>query len=256
MGLGERLTFETFYSAFTSGQDDEIKSVIKAIKGKDEGDLLIASMVFLSLSLETDIKEDELETEMESIDERAKRLSAIVEDAPGHGWERSPETFIEPLSSPRERLRAWIRLALKAKDALDYWPVGESIEVKDILDASYERITNGRFSRDMIDFRLPGMDKLKDEGLIYRIRDPFSRLLSALEGFRKCDEKNPDEKLIRELADEITGSLVGPGAGAGPRLVLTYYEGVSWTRLVANALLRELPPGDETRGGCISLFLM
>ncbi len=256
MGLGEQVTFETFYSALTSSQDDEIKNVIKAIKGKDEKDILTASRAFLSLSLETDIKEDELESEMESIDERTRRLSELVEEASELGQKREQETFIEPLSKPRERLRAWIRLALKAKDVFDFWPVGESIEIKDILDASYEKITRGKFSKDITDFRLPEKDRLKDEDLIYRVRGLFSKLLDKLKDYRECDEKNPDKKLIHELSDEIKSILVGSDIDSGPRLILTYYEGVSWSNLIVNALLKESPLDKEIKGGCISLFLV
>ena len=256
MGLGEKVNFETFYSALTSSQDEEIKKVFDAIRGRDERDILTASRAFLSLSLETDAKEDELESEMESIEERARRLSELVEDASELQHEKGQGTFIEPLSKPRERLRAWIRLALKAKDVLDCWPVGESIEIKDILDASYEKVTKGKFSTDIIDLRLPHKDRLEDEDLIHRVRALFSKMLDSLESLRECKYSGMDEKNVLRLSDEIKAIFGPSNDDFGPRLIITYYEGVSWLNLIVNALLKENPLGDEAKGGCVSLFLV
>ncbi|NPA94766.1 MAG: hypothetical protein GXO58_04990 [Thermodesulfobacteria bacterium] len=263
LGLGERLSFETLYSAITASQDSEVQSIMDALKGHDQEDVLMAARAFLALSLEADKREDELEAEIEKVEERARRISQLVEDASLLPQNERPVFFIQPLSKARERLRAWVRLAFSAEKLPQAWPVGESIIIKDMLDTAYESVTKGKIPKDLFTIYMP-LDEtlLRNEDLIYKARGIFKDLLRVLEGTcsRSAEDFDSDSE-FKELVDALSSTLESKKweqLGA-PRLIFTFYEGAAWARLmVAAAKLSDDEiklPGDHEKL-CASFFIV
>ena len=236
LGLGQSVTFETFYSALSSSQDEEVRSVMNALKGKDQEDIIMAARAFLSLSVEADKREDELDREIELVEKRAKHISQLVEDG-SLVDEKKGYYFVEPLSKARERLRAWARLFVSASHRPGAWPVGESIAIKDLLDAAYEGVSGGKIAQDIMTVYLPQDEELiKNDDLRFRSRGLFADLLEVLDSGCKSGDllENGEFKELSRALDETLDSKKWEKL-QGPRLVFTFYPGVNWLDVMAEA---------------------
>ncbi len=263
LGLGESVSFETFYSAINSSQDKEIRSVMDALKGRHDEDVLMASRAFLALSLEADKREDELEAEIEKVEEKAKTISRLVEDASLLPSGDRGIYYIQPLSKARERMRAWVRLAFSEKQLPSAWPVGESIAIKDLMDTAYESLSKGKVPIDIFSTYIPTDEALlQDEDLIFKVRGMFDDMLELVED--TCSSAIQDigqNQEFKELAEGIAQSLESEKweqTGA-PRLVLTIYEGLSWKHIMAHAAKLdqdEVSIPADSKEICASFFIV
>ncbi len=260
LGLGQNVTFETYYSALSSSQDEEIKSVMNALKGKDHEDIIMAARAFLSLSVEADKREDELDREIELVEKRARHISELVEDSTLVDNKRD-YYFVEPIRKARERLRAWARLFAIANSRPWAWPIGESIAIKDLLDAAYEGLSGGRIARDIVTLYLPQDEELlKNDDLRFRSRGLFADLLGILEsGCKNGDLQDNEElkELVRAL-DETLDSKKWEMLH-GPRLVFTLYPGVTWSDVMVEAAgisKEQMKTQSDNKGPCGSFFIL
>ncbi len=163
MGLGDSVNFETFYTALSNTTDQEVKEVMSAIKGKEEEEVKMAARIFLALSLEADLREDELEEEMELIEKKTKKLTQLVNEEEEILLERQPiSRFIEPINRARERLTAWARFAFENGSLRGVWPVGESVAVKDLVDATFEGIVKRAADSQVFEILLPSKEFIKE----------------------------------------------------------------------------------------------
>ncbi len=238
LGLGQSVSFETFYSALSSSQDEEVRKMMSALKGENKEDIITASRAFLALSLEADKREDELDAEIEKVDEQARRISQLVEDPSLLPEQRDSFYYIEPVNKARERMKAWARLAFSESGVpKGAWPVGESIDVKDLMDSAFESLSVGGTVLDVLSVYIPlEEDVLKDENLIFKVRSIFSKILALLmdicdgPALTSKDEFFDMSKALEEALDSKKWEAV-----KGPRLILSLYPGFSWQQIMAEA---------------------
>ena len=261
IGLGQSVNFETFYSALSSSQDSEIQSVMQALKGGKKEDRLTAARAFLSLSVEADKREDDLESELERVEERAKRISRLVEDESMVSEAQESYYFVRPLNKARERMRAWARLALSEAKIPGAWPVGESIAIKDLMDAAYESLSGGKTARDVMSLYIPAEEeKLSDKDLVFRSRGIFNDILDLIGD--TCDDYSFRESLeFKELVHALAETLDSRRweEVRGPRLVLSIYPGFSWKELVLKAAKIDKDEFEIKEGQgklCASFFIL
>ncbi len=261
LGLGQSVSFETLYSALSSSQDSEMKSIMQALKGGKKEDRLTAALAFLSLSVEADKREDDLELELERVEERAKSISRLVEDETILPEAQESYYYVRPLNKARERMRAWARLALSENHIPGAWPVGESIAVKDLVDAAYESLSGGKAVLDVMSVYIPAEEeKLSDRDLIFRSRTIFKAILALLQN-TCADQSFKEEAEFKELVLALAESLDSKRweEVRGPRLVLSLYPGFSWQELVLVAAKidkKEFELKEHQGKLCASFFIL
>ncbi len=261
LGLGQNVSFETIYSALSASQDSEVQAVMDALKGKNRQDLITAARAFLSLSLESDKREDELDTEIEKVEKQAQKISQLVEDSTLLPEAEAPIYFVKSVSKARERLRAWVRLAFSRGSVPVAWPIGESIDVKDLMDSAYESLSGGISALDVLDVYLPLEEKvLRDENLIFKTRSIFSDILSLMTDTCHGPALTADKEFF-DLSKALADAVDSPKweQAKGPRLVLSLYPGYSWQQIMVQAAkVKEeeiLLTEDETQI-CASFFIL
>ncbi len=261
IGLGQSVSFETLYSALSSSQNSEMQSVIQALKGGKKEDRLTAALAFLSLSVEADKREDDLELELERVEERAKSISRLVEDETILPEAQESYYYVRPLNKAMERMKAWARLAFSEPHIPGAWPVGETIAVKDLVDAAYESLSGGKTVLDVMSVYIPAEEeKLSDKDLIFRSRTIFKDILALLQN--TCDDQSfKDGPEFKELVNALAESLDSRRweEVRGPRLVLSIYPGFPWQELVLKAAKidkEEFELKEHQRKLCASFFIL
>ncbi len=262
LGLGRNVSFETFYTALSSSQDEEVRSMMETFKGKNKKDLVTAARAFLALSLEADKREDELDVEIEKVEEQAQKISQLVEDSSLLPEAERPFYFVKPVNKVRERLRAWARLAFSEGSVPYAWPVGESIDVKDLMDSAYESLSGGVSALDVLDVYLPLEEKvLRDNNLIFKVRAIFSDILSLMtETCHRSSVLTANDEffdLAKDLAEALDSSRWEQIRG--PRLVLSLYPGYSWQQVMTRAAKikeDEVNIAKDEKQICASFFII
>ncbi len=262
LGLGQSVNFETFYSALSSSQDSEVSSVMQAFKGEKKEDKFLAAMAFLALSAEADKREDELELELEKVENRAKRISELVEEESILPEKRESFYYIQPLNRARERMRAWARVALSERDLPNAYPLGESIAVKDLMDAAFESLSGGKPVLDVFTFYIPlDEDIRRDRAMISKARAIFSEMLEALGDTCNHSPYKPSGEFL-ELSNALSATLDSNRweKAQGPRIVLSIYPGFSWRQIMLAAANMEGEEGIGATGVsdsfCGSFFIV
>lgn len=235
MGLGESGNFESFYSALANAPDQEVKEVMKAIKGEEDNEIKMATRIFLALSIDADIREDELEEEMELIEKKTKRLTQLVNDEESILEEKEAASkFVAPINRAKERLCAWAQFAFEEGDFIgDIWPVGESVVIKDHIDVAFEGLKK-RSSNQIFEIVLPSKEFIKNNQDIFeKTRPIFKQILSRLDSKFNQDVLSEVIKLKDELQEYLLkGSKKQRGEA---KLVLSYYEDTSLQSIINSA---------------------
>ena len=267
MGLGRDTGFDTLYSALSGSENEDIHGIINAIKGGTHDDIIMASRVFLRLSLDTDQKMDDLDRELSKIGSKESIISGLVD---GTEQEESATAgaggFIEPLNKAEERLKAWTRIFFTGSALVDACcPMGESVSTKDLMDTAYETLTGGNSPVTAAEFSVPHsvLTEHCQDDITGKIRPVFATFLNRMNGLsgkeiteiakgRECTE------MLREIQSFLeSGSSAGDRAAVATMSVILYPE-YSWQDVLLKA---GNLPGDKL-GSCpmppthLSLFVL
>ncbi len=236
LGLGGNTGFETLYSAIETSENEAIQGIIGAIRGGgSKEDLLLASRVFLRLSIDADQRMDQLNRELERVEKDQNRISQLVEGLKDAGQaEGTRRCFIEPLNRARERLKTWTRLFFSAAESPQaFWPLGESITVKDLMDAAYESLTGGRAPLEPAALTVPvHLDEKCIGKAAEEIRHRFSGLLHMISAQEDAADISSLTKDIQEALETNCGPVSND---CQARIVVSMYPGYSWQDVLLKA---------------------
>ncbi|GEM_PF-6264775 len=247
--------FDIYYQReMTAGTSaEEIQELASRIKGGREQDTLFDARLFLTLSQEADMQQDQVDMELFHVDMEAGRLRELVdgdENMAGYLAAGLLPQMMTPLPRARERLRAWAILACASGIAFEAdgavcLPLGESIAVKDLMDMAYESMS-GKSGLDIIE--LPLSIKQRDlEAIPEDVREMFTRVLDKMGKAGAMDANSAtallDDEDIRALR-EWAGARIRSGA-ADARLVVTIYPDQGFRNVLIHAAgLERLQSGE------------
>ncbi len=233
---------DIYYLAMKAGStgSEEIESLVDLIKGDKDVDRIFAARVFLALSQEADMRRDEVDSELLKLHQESDRLKELVDgDSSIHSGPALPEVsllHIEPLDRARERLREWARLAFTGPgEQADAWPLGESIAVKDLMDAAYESET-GMSPVDLLEIPIPvseGLVPSVPEGMVAGLSELLEDLKGRAIHDRAVAEEIEGSELVSILREEAR--QMAQGGRFGARLAVTLYPGMDWSSLILKA---------------------
>ncbi len=238
LGLGGNTGFETLYSALMNSGNEDIQGIIGAIKGGKKEDILMASRLFLRLSMDADQRMDQLDRELEQVEMDATKISELVEGLSTPKATEGTTFFIEPLNRVRERLRAWIRTFFSGVGVKQCWPVGESVSTKDLMDAAYESLSGGKSSMELARFSIPFQPERLCQEKVLAVRPLFARLLHILSDGAKSSEITEDKELEgikQDIQQTIDIHCEASSQKGAAHMVVTIYPGHSWQEVALKA---------------------
>ncbi len=262
LGLGGNTGFETLYSAIETSENEDIQGIIGAIRGGKKEDMIMASRVFLRLSMDADQRMDQLDRELERVEEDQDKISQLVEGLKEAEAGKGPRgCFIEPLNRPRERLKAWTRIFFSGSSQESFWPLGESIAIKDLMDAAYESLSGGRAPLETAAIEIPfHTDSQCAQVGASEIRPLFAKLLELISRERDASGQDKEVSALSEDIQRAVEKNCGTAShGCQARMVISLYPGHSWQDVLLKAAGLGPDDVDATASGMSvpgSLFLV
>ncbi len=247
-GLGTGVTAQVLLKTWKHGSAESLEEIMASLSGKDVSDPLIEARILLRLAHEIDEEDDRLDLELASVSRLEKDLRASLQgESADEGLPRDAGLpSIPPLDRPGPRIRAWNEIACRA-ELNELLPVGEGMDVKDLLDRAYEDLVPGSFPHDLMRIRLPlALDvRPMDEP---DIRKTFVSLVHSL---IEKGEETPEAAfdLEKRLSD------LSRIHGEGPEFRLTVYSKRSFQEVLSRAAGRPWKKAETPQTG-FSFFLM
>ncbi len=247
-GLGTGVTAQVLLRTWKHSSAESFEEIMASLNKKDVSDPLLEARILLRIAHEVDEEDDRLDRELASVSGLEKDLRAALQ---GETLDEGIPIdtglpSIPPLDRPEPRVRAWSEIACRA-ELNGLLPVGEGMDVKDLLDRAYEDLAPGSFPHDLMRIRLPlALDvRPMDEP---EIRKTFVSLVRAL--VEKGDETPEAAFDLEKRLSELTQIH-----GEGPELRLTVYTKRSFQEVLSRAAGRPWKKAETPQTG-FSFFLM
>ncbi|HID98608.1 MAG TPA: hypothetical protein EYP57_10570 [Thermodesulfobacteriaceae bacterium] len=236
LGLGRDDASSALLDSTIRDMESSVQSILQSLKGPEKTDPLMEARFFLKLALEYDRRQDSLAMELAALSGKESRIDSIMkgpETAPLERSARVPQSSsrIEPLHRARQRMKAWTVLWKELTDT-GLCPVGETIEVKDMLDQAYELLEDGSSVVDLLTLPLPldpSAGPVDDSG---ETMDSLINLVRLILEAGRYDVSGESE--INRLADRIAWQWNNrlQAQETGPVLSLVLYPGRSWEEVL------------------------
>lgn len=241
VGLGMGTTASALYESVTSGFTHDVQTITDAIKGRSQEDPLLEARLFLEFALEYDLEQEMLVSELKDLSKEAERIEAIMA-GPGKkldgqyysGASPQPlEPFYRRVTQVKKRLEAWHRLylACASKSALFTMPLGISLEVKDVIDETYESMMDKELPLEIFKIGLSGLSKLSEE--------EHDTVKAAIHWITSQLSTEPVDSIFKEIEQEAAKLEELLPQDQSPCLALTHYPSVHWIELLAGKLQKE-----------------
>jgi hypothetical protein len=239
MGLGRDTSPEIFLQSASLERNESITEIISSLKGPAAEDPLLDARLFLRLAADLDRKEDELSAELAQLEIQQGSLRSILQ-GPDAGEptqsssERTGNAMIQPISRPKERLRAWARLWREDRIP-GLWPVGESISIKDMMDQAYEALEPGQPASELLRLPLPLNHNIRP-GHQEQLTEALSELMKAL-SHKSDHDAGPNSDTAR-AADNVAllWAETVQRLPTGPTIGLTVYPKRTWEEVMLKAV--------------------
>ncbi len=248
MGLGQNVSASGILDAFGSQSKETVDSIVHSLKGALPKDPVLEAQITLHLAFEMDLQDEMLDKELSMITDQEKTLKQILQGPMIELRGRSKENYAIPtLQKSKERLHAWAILWSAAQKESVQIPVGESIEIKDIIDSAYESVNKGASVIDIMKLSVPPQICL-DSGLRSRLREKLAEILEIIPHAKDAFTKVPLENIVSagQAIENKWNELLGD-AGPCPQLCLTIYPETPWEKLLLTGANCE--EAEVTEGG-------
>jgi hypothetical protein len=267
LGAGESLHFDNIMALVEQQQASEsVQEIMHDIKGRKEGRILAVSRLFLRLSIENDMRQQELDRELQSVRDAGQLITEIL------GGENEPdladshildnvscllEESLPELGMVRQRIRSWTAISSKYEDRpLNAIPLGTGMGVKDRMDIAFESIAGkDAIPVELLELHLPlctrevlsvfdsSFQEIWDNFIEVAVRGPWHT--SEIE----LAAKKVQRAWNRRVEKKQKGRRI---------LYLTSYSGVSYMQVLKKAagLSPKLKTGFVPQDMNISFFLV
>ncbi len=238
LGLGSGLSAAQLLDAMRRYQEESVQEIVDLLKKRSERDDLANCLLFLALSEQADSEDDLLDHELEQLGQEQARLKTIIQGVEERVIQERMAPRLRPLpelSSPRQRMRAWT-MALTLVQGLPEGtiPLGLTIGIKDLLEATGERRMKGPVGRDLTSFSIPP-DLAALDGLLDAMGSELREMLHEIPKEREPSWEEQLSGLAARWNDQAEGAppvmrLVVAGYDRPVHELLALFLPEEWTK--------------------------
>ncbi len=235
IGLGMGTTASALYESVRSGFPHDIQAITDVLKGQSRQDPLLEARLFLEFALEYDLEQELLEGELRDISKKAEKIETIMagpdKDLEGTHYGVPPQTlepFHRRITQVKGRLEAWFRLYMACcqKCALFASPLGVGIEVKDVIDETYESTMGKELPLEIFKIGLASLSRVDEK--------ERETVIAAISWITSQLSEEPVEAVFKEIEQEAAKlEDMLPAQDRSLCLTLTHYPGAKWIDLMA-----------------------